>query len=150
MADTPAPPFAFEQTLDGTQDAVRGALAFFLNRLAPLNLSDDARDTIELVVAETLNNIVEHAFCDHPQPGFIRIRCHYRSGDLHLRITDFGNAMPDRALPQPKKFDAASPVSDLPEGGFGWNLIHELTGDVSYARSGPMNIINMRIPVGAH
>ena len=148
VADIPAPPFAFEQNLDGTQDAVRGALAMFLDRLAPLPLSDDEIGVVELVMAETLNNIVEHAFRDHPQPGLIRIRCQYHSNNLYLRITDLGDAMPNSVLPQPKGLDIDVAVEDLPEGGFGWGLIRALTGDVSYARSGPMNITTMRVPVG--
>lgn len=139
------PTFAFEQSLEGTQDAVRDALAYFVDQLAMLDLDDEDLATVELVLAETLNNIVEHAFADQTEPGFIRIRCVCQSGDLHLRITDFGRAMPDIRIPDGKMAALGPETAALPEGGFGWAMIHALTEDISYVRSGPMNALTLRI-----
>lgn len=144
---TPRPTFAFEQSLEATQDAVREALAYFIDQLSTLVLPQDDLETVELVLAETLNNIVEHAFADQTEPGFIRIRCVCQRGVLYLRITDFGKAMP--GLMAPAGSTPAMPIGsdDLPEGGFGWGLIRTLTDDVSYVRSGPMNALTLQIPL---
>lgn len=144
--------FAFEHRLEGSFDGVRAALALIMDRLRMLDLSEDARGIVELVLAETLNNIAEHAFADLPQPGFISVLCADREAGLYLRITDFGTAMPDLALPvrtPPKTRDdlKTAAVNSLPEGSFGWALIHELTCDVAYQRCGPMNALSLIIPV---
>ncbi len=138
---------AFEVALEGTQDAVRDALGGFLAKLSPLHLTCEDIANVELVVAETLNNIVEHAFAGHPQPGFIRISCCHRQNALCLIITDLGNTMSGLAVPAAKHFDPETPVTDLPEGGFGWGLIRQLTDEITYKRSGLLNVLSLRIPL---
>ena len=60
MADhTPSPQFAI--SIAGDEDAVRGGLAQVMMCLLPLGLNADDTSTVELVLAETLNNVVEHA-----------------------------------------------------------------------------------------
>lgn len=141
---------AFELTLEGTQDAVRAALGTFMDKLAPLGLTCQDRGNVELVMAEALNNIVEHAFGGHQQVGFIRVSCSCQQRALCLDITDFGNPMPGLALPAVTSFELDAPVSELPEGGFGWGLIHSLTDDIVYRRAGPLNTLSLRIPLQSH
>lgn len=144
----------FELRLEGSFDGVRTALADIMQRLRNLDLSDDARGRVELVLAETLNNIAEHGFCDLAQPGFISVFCRQRAGSLSFRITDFGKELPDRALPcraEPQSGDTLKqmPIDALPEGGFGWSLIHDLAREVTYQRCGPMNALTLSIPTGS-
>lgn len=145
----PGETFTFEISLAATQDAVRDALKSFLNELVSLGLTDEALSRVELVTAETLNNIVEHAFCNDQQPGFIRVRCAFRADGMHLRFTDFGAPMPDLKAPDRKSFDTETAIPNLPEGGFGWGLIRDLTEEISYRRSGPLNSLSMRININS-
>lgn len=144
IGDLP-PDIAFEVTLQGTNEAVRAALASCMSKFAPLNLSEDMLGQVELVMAETLNNIVEHAFCDRPVPGLIQISCAHRDRLLSLEFQDRGVALPGLALPSPKPFGTATDLRSLPEGGFGWGLIHELTQTIAYQRIGTLNILTLTI-----
>ncbi len=138
----------FDVRISDATLAVRDALREVLANLQPLALSDDEVGTIELVLAEALNNIVEHAFGADDKPGEIRIRCSRRKDGLHFAIIDDGLAMPDNKTPQASAPDVNVKMTALPEGGFGWFLIHTLATDIRYARVGQTNHLNLRVTCG--
>ncbi|WP_300032654.1 ATP-binding protein [uncultured Roseobacter sp.] len=146
MAPALLPPF--ELSITSGELAVREALGRFIAALSPISLEVEETGTVELVMAEVLNNIVEHAYPDATKPGPIDIRCAHKADGLHVSITDAGLAMPDGKLPlgEPVSVDVA--LDDLPEGGFGWFLIQDLAKDVHYARNSHQNRLTMRLPVG--
>ena len=125
--------------------AVRSALGGVLHGLAYLELSPDACGTLELVLAEALNNVVEHAHGGSGD-GSIEIRvvhdAAYGASALICELIDDGAPMAD-GPPGPEAPDAAS----LPEGGFGWMLIRELARDIDYARLGDRNRLRFHLDV---
>ena len=128
--------------------AVREALAKVLEGLGPLDLDIEEAGTIELVLAEALNNIVEHAYAPVAGVGPIRIGCLHKKDGLHLRIKDEGVALPDEHVPLGKVANLNTEIEDLPEGGFGWFLIQDLAKDVRYRRIGNENELSLRLAVG--
>jgi serine/threonine-protein kinase RsbW len=121
-----------------TPVTVRASLARMLS-MPPLSaLSADRRGMVELVLAEVLNNVAEHAYAEQSGPVTVTIGMTPRG--LRCRVVDQGKAMPDGTLPEGR-----APVSpgmallDLPEGGFGWHLIRSLTTELSYARENGCN-----------
>lgn len=117
--------------------AVRDALAALMAGPVLTDVSDDGRGMTELVLAEAMNNIVEHAYAD-VACGEITLTLWQAAGEVACRITDRGTAMPDAALPAGLLSDPAM-AADLPEGGFGWYLIRTLSRDLRYARHGTLN-----------
>lgn len=101
----------------------------------------------ELVVAEVLNNIVEHAYHDAPG-GEIRARLRFCPQGLRADFTDHGSAMPGLRLPVGAAVPLDMGVADLPEGGFGWFLIHTLARDLHYRREAGANRLTLRVPRG--
>ncbi len=144
------PFLAFEITLHGTPEAVRDGLATCMHKLGPLNLGPEKLSVVEIVMAETLNNIVEHAFCGQSVPRLVRLSCTHDGSFLSLAFKDSGSALPDHTLPRPKQFEAFDDLQNLPEGGFGWGLIHDLTDDVSYKRVGRFNSLTLKIEAPAN
>jgi serine/threonine-protein kinase RsbW len=146
MAVDILPPF--DVSVQSSDKAVREALSKLLGALGPLALDIEEAGTVELVVAEALNNIVEHAYPNIEAPGPIDIHCEHKKDGLHLQIKDTGHSMPDGKMPigQPASLDVD--LMDLPEGGFGWFLIQDLAKDVSYARVGSENLLHLRLAVG--
>jgi len=138
----------FEVSLESDELAVRGALAAVLRRLAPLDLSAEEESTIELVLAEALNNIVEHAYPDDVSDGLIEINCTYECGGLNVHIIDSGKSLPDETLPLGHLASLDVDLNDLPEGGFGWFLIRNLAKAVTYDRVNDQNILKLRLSVG--
>ncbi len=127
---------------------VRRALAEIRASLAPI-LDDDPMSTIEIVGAEILNNVVEHGFAGEIEDDkFIEVFAAFDGQKLILRIIDDGIPMPGGAVPEGKARDIdPKSISALPEGGFGWGLIHMLSGDLSYAYQDGKNRLQVSIDI---
>jgi serine/threonine-protein kinase RsbW len=78
---------------------------------------------VELVLAEVLNNVAEHAYAGGSGP--VEVGLAPRPCGIACRIVDSGLAMPNGQLPRGTCH--RSTPGDLPEGGFGWHLIRSLT-----------------------
>lgn len=137
----------FDISVVSGQLAVRDALRQLLDGLKPLNLDVEEAGTVELVMAEALNNIVEHAYPDGEDTGPIRISCAHARDGLHLTVVDSGRAMPDGRTPVGTAADLDVDLCDMPEGGFGWFLIKDLAKDVSYLRHNTENELRLRLAV---
>jgi len=122
--------------------AVRAALGQILDDPCMADLRSDLRARTEIVLAEVLNNVVEHAYADGPGEIILHLRC--VQGGVICRIRDFGRAMPGLALPRGAAI-GPDPV-ELPEGGFGWHLIRCLTEDLQYCRRDSRNELSFRLP----
>ena len=129
-------------TIHGDNDAVRAGLGSLMAMQPILDLSEDIRGTLEIVLAEALNNVVEHAYADAPGP--IRVCVDHIAPVLKVSVYDTGLPMPEGQLPKGEMaaFDA---IDDLPEGGFGWFLIRTLTVDLAYERLGEVNHLHFEV-----
>ena len=117
--------------------AVRAALAEALHELARLDLSDDDCGTVEIVLAEVLNNVVEHSV----RAARIALRITGADWSLRCSVTDDGEPM-RRDLNRPP---CAPDPEQLPEGGHGCHLIAALADDVRYSSSAGCNCVSFRI-----
>ncbi|MCX7286782.1 MAG: ATP-binding protein [Rhodobacterales bacterium] len=130
---------------------VRQALTGLLAAPAVSTLVDSDRGTVELVLAEVLNNIVEHAYAGGTGP--VEVDLWATASGLNFQVADAGNPMPEGTLPDGhlpdflRSGDGPTVLSDLPEGGFGWHLIRSLTRDLTYARQGGRNLLSFAIPL---
>lgn len=130
-------------TINGDNDAVRAGLGNLMSMQPVLDLSDDIRGTLEIVLAEALNNVVEHAYRDAPGP--IRICVDHLAPVLKVSVYDQGLPMPDNQLPK-GELKPLIEGEELPEGGFGWFLIRTLTVDLAYERLGEFNHLRFAVP----
>lgn len=130
--------------------AAREALNRFMLGIGPLNLDIEETSTIQLVLAEIINNILEHAYPPNGPDGAVKITGICRQDGMHLRIRDTGLPMPDGELPLGGSQSLDVNLADLPEGGFGWFLIRDLARDLAYSRIGDENHLTLRIaiPIG--
>ncbi|MCA3520274.1 MAG: ATP-binding protein [Rhodobacter sp.] len=122
--------------------AVRRALSglFRDDRLG--NLPDDQRGTAELLLAEVLNNVVEHAYAD--RAGDIEVTVAHCGRSLVFRVVDRGKELPGHVL-TPGQTGDNGPQGDLPEGGFGWPMIRALAKEVDYRRQDGCNQLSFRL-----
>lgn len=140
----------FDVCVTSGKMAVRHALDQVFTGLNHLSLDIEEHTTVELVLAEAMNNIVEHAYPDAARQGPIHIRCCHKMNGLHFTIIDEGNAMPDGQMPLGLPQSVDVDTFDLPEGGYGWFLIKDLAKDLKYARVGMQNRLDLRIAVAIH
>lgn len=139
-------PARFLARIDAEPLAVRMLLYALLNRFSRELGREDA-GTIELVLAEVLNNIVEHAYAGRPA-GAIEVAASIENKRFFCAIRDWGVAVPgDLLLPGPD-LAVLDDVGGLPEGGWGWSLIRGLTEALRYARSADMNELVFEIALG--
>ncbi|MDZ4394423.1 ATP-binding protein [Cypionkella sp.] len=129
-------------TIPGHQTAVRDGLRALLDTLLLRSLPEDGRGTAEIVLAEALNNIVEHAYAHHD--GEIEISLQLRRNELLCKISDTGVPMPGGQLPAGVLAPHVD-CADLPEGGFGWHLIRRLSKDLDYRREDGRNLLSFRL-----
>lgn len=127
--------------------SVRRALQGMLT-CPPLScLQGEDRGMAELVLAEVLNNVAEHAYGE--AGGKVEVRLRHGPGGLRCLVVDEGREMPGGQLPEgrlPLGPDLA--LEDLPEGGFGWHLIRTLCADLTYARVDGQNHLAFALPAG--
>lgn len=101
---------------------------------------DAARDTVQIVLAEVLNNIVEHGYRQMPT-GAVAVNLEGLDNVLLIDVTDWGQAYPDECLP-----DSIAPDPErMSEGGYGWFLIHALMTSVAYERRGSANRLTLSL-----
>ena len=132
--------------------AVRTALGSALSGLRYLELNEEDSGTVELVLAEAMNNVVEHAYAG--TSGVIELRVANCTDGLFCEVLDDGAGMEGLPSGDDPSDGPPAPVEDMPEGGFGWFLIRSLARDLSYAREHGRNRLSFRIdladPVRAH
>lgn len=145
----PGAPGSLHRRFNACPDAIRVVLAQAQAWMLACGLSAILRAEAELVLAEVLNNIAEHAYASDCGPVDLRLR---RCGDgILCLISDRGSAMPGDDLPE-----GASPMAstsriardDLPEGGFGWHLIRLLARDLRYRRNRDRNRLAFVLDAG--
>lgn len=110
--------------------AVRGLLERLEEGL--VGLPPDERDCTLLVLAEALNNVVEHGYAGGP--GWIGVT---RGRGRAWRIVDA--ARPFAGIGATEMPEGAA------EGGFGWPLIRALTEEVRLRRTRGMNVLTLRM-----
>ena len=138
---------------------VREALGYLRERFDG-SAAEDVIAKVELALAEVLNNICEHgAQRDAMRLGgrihapLIHLCVARHTGGIACAITDDGQPLPQSCLeirrlpwdlPDPALEDA---IATLPEGGFGWFTIQDLTASLSYFREGRRNVLAFIVPV---
>lgn len=133
-------------TLAGTTTGVRNALEDLSTALNDRGCSEDTVGTVQIVLAEILNNIVEHGKLEQAQDA-ISTSLDLLGGALICEVRDKGCPFPGARLPSGKLRTLEELERDLPEGGFGWSLIRMLTEGLEYNREDGGNCVRFMIPI---
>jgi len=123
--------------------SVRHLLAEIRERLHLHGLPAAMCGTVEIVLAEVLNNIVEHAYAE-TGAGDVTLSAVLGPGCLTCTLIDRGAPLTANDLPAGHLPDVGQGNAALPEGGFGWFLIRSLTREVRYERSEGRNRLVLR------
>jgi serine/threonine-protein kinase RsbW len=123
----------------------RAVLAMVMADLAARGVIAESRGDVEIVLAEAINNIVEHAYSGNG--GMVELCLCLTDEMLDCEILDWGVRMPGDAAPSPPLPRLDCGFDRFPEGGLGWSLIRSLTGGLSYRRSDGRNWLSFRMPL---
>lgn len=140
---------------------VRDALVYLRERFDG-SAETEVLSRLELALAEVLNNICEHGghqedeMIGRPHSPLVHLFVVRHVGGIACAITDDGRPLPRDCL-DPRSLPYLADEQDaptdeqgimlLPEGGFGWYLIQDLTASLSYFREGRRNFLAFIIPV---
>ncbi|MFN3277419.1 MAG: ATP-binding protein [Paracoccus hibiscisoli] len=138
----------FHRVLNAHPLTVRDTLQDVRHRFRG-EVSDDTLGRLELVLAEVMNNVAEHAPLGQAAPGpgplpVIHLCIVRHNSGLACALTDDGVSLPDDCLLPRSLPDMVA--DDLPEGGFGWFLIQDLTQALCYYREESRNYLAFSIP----
>ncbi len=147
----------FHRIFRADPETVRAALIFLRERFQG-SAEDEVIARLELALAEVLNNICEHGtrqeatrLGGRPHTPLIHLCVARHVGCIACAVTDDGRPLPLSCLDaRDLPFVAMQPgnaLASLPEGGFGWYLIQELTASLSYFREGRRNFLAFIVPV---
>lgn len=128
-------------------DGVRKMLGAIVAQLDAYGLTREEIGSAEVVIAEALNNVVEHA-CPETPGEEIALTLRQTGRGLLVEIRDTGRPMPGGAPPLGDVVDPEAPREEMPEGGFGWFLIRALVHDLTYEHADGVNRLTFRIAVG--
>ena len=136
-----------QERIGGTPAEVAAALERLRAAGRAQRIDDVRLDDIVIVAAEVLNNIVEHAFAGRVE-GHVDLCVTRRRNRVEVEIRDNGRPMPPDLLNGAEIPESGGPVEDLPEGGFGWFIIHSLVDDMIYERENGLNQMGFTFDVG--
>lgn len=88
---------------------------------------DGQRDTVQIAMAEVLNNVIEHGY-QAKSIGAVSVTLRMRGPNLNIHIVDWGAPYPNLTLPN----GAAPDPMEMAEGGYGWFLIRTLIPKLRY------------------
>lgn len=130
------------------EQSARSCISAVMERLRDINLPADRTGDVQIALTEAINNIVEHAYVD-TSDGEICITCDLSPKTLRIQINDSGLPLPGGELPAGLPADISGPLETLPEGGFGWYLIRELTCELQYKRLADGNELSLYFEIPA-
>ena len=125
-----------------TPEATREAVAAVRGIMARAGAAPGLLFRVELVLAEVLNNIGEHAYGG--AGGRVWLKAGMEGDALCVTIADRGRPMPGNEMPEGALPDMDVPCERQPEGGFGWYLIHSQADAVTYSRREGQNTLGLR------
>jgi len=132
-----SPNFVLWRSMTNCQDLVPNLLEEIQQWMHSVGVSTDRVTDVQIVLAEALNNVIEHGF-EHENTGELEIKIEVSDIQTVAYISDNGMAFtpPDNAQ-SPLKSDGD--LNTLPEGGFGWFLIKEVTSCYEFHRQADKN-----------
>lgn len=98
---------------------------------------------MNLVLSELMTNIVKHAYGPSGK-GTIGVSARFLGQFLEVLIVDQGAELPEYVLQKNKiEFDGDD-LFALPEGGFGWSIVHSIIDEIEYQRAAGSNRLLLR------
>lgn len=141
-----APETLLNVRIPATEGAVTSALTDLQGTLVRLQIADDTMADVQLAMAEILNNIVEHSVAGIAD-AIIAIDIVRTATGIFVETEDRGRPLPPSLLASAELPMIGPDIDSLPEGGFGWFIIHSLAQDMVYEREAGMNRLSFSFPL---
>jgi len=134
----------YDKSFKSTFRWVRRVIHEAMDKLEEMDLSPDLLGSVEIALAEALNNVVEHAYSANA-PGNVHLTLRLKRGGILAEVRDQGRAMPMGRVPDGQVTQSEFQDRDAPEGGYGWHIIREIVQDLIYDRQDGENVLIFRL-----
>ena len=135
------PGFVFRSRLQTSQEPVSTLLNEIAHWMAQIGALDNKITNVQIVLAEVLNNVIEHGF-ESENSGTVEIEIKVFDDSLVIQVSDNGMEFTPPNITQTPLQDITD-IDGLPEGGFGWFLIHEITSSFEFYRMDNKNYLTL-------
>jgi len=129
--------------LDGDVTALT-PVALAVRRMAEAELGEEGASDVELALVEAVTNVIRHGY--GPEGGPIRVEVSAGSGQVVVRLFDWGRPIPGDALAGAGlsrfDFDPAD-IDALPSGGLGLSIIASVMDKVTYRSDEGQNVLTL-------
>ncbi|MEM7643934.1 MAG: ATP-binding protein [Pseudomonadota bacterium] len=142
----PIQPRSLSCRIGATAQDVSTFLADFTNATTAWPPDEAVLDDAAILLGEFLNNVVEHG--EAGPAAEIQIDVTLDASHLRIATKDSGAPLPATCLADAALPEAGGRIDDLPEGGFGWFIIHQIASDIAYERVDGRNCLAFSIPTG--
>jgi serine/threonine-protein kinase RsbW len=129
-------------------ETVHSVVQRVLDDLNALTLSDDHRADLKILLVEVINNIIKHGYQrENSKPIELSLTMRSSSRSLKFVFMDFGLPMPFGKIQSDNLNPATDARDQLPEGGFGWQIIRQLAHDIRYERNRRVNSLSLKLDI---
>lgn len=144
---TDGPVTLMNAEIPASEPSVAQALVLLHGILEAEGICEDARSDVRIAMAEILNNIVEHSVAGLAG-ATIAVDVVRDGARLLVETLDHGRPLPPSLLASAELPEIGDDVASLPEGGFGWFIIHSLAQDMMYEREAGANRLSFAFDIG--
>jgi len=116
-------------------------IGLVINRICSyMNLSEEESYHLEISVVEAVNNAIKHAYGNEPG-HYVEVVITLYKDRIELKVCDTGKRMEPGDIPG-MDFDPDD-RENLPEGGMGLFIMHEIMDSVVYESSEEKNVLTL-------
>lgn len=133
------PMAVFRKSMKNYKGLVPNLLDEISQWLIRKDVQKDKITNVQIVFAEVLNNIIEHGFAGE-NSGIIDVEIEVSGDTIVIQVNDNGMKYTPPEVTQTPLQDNCD-IDSLPEGGFGWFLIREITSSFEFHRDGDRNCL---------
>jgi anti-sigma regulatory factor (Ser/Thr protein kinase) len=97
---------------------------------------------VKTCVGEAVNNAIIHAY-GREAGHEVEVEVRIESDRVVCTVADHGRPAPEEAHEKPRLEISPGEIEDLPEGGMGMFIIHEVMDRIEYESKGGRNVLTM-------
>ena len=130
----------WERELGNDAEELRGAARDAHDFLERAEVGGPTAYAVDTAIEELATNVIRHGF-DEGRSGRIRIAIETHPAQVVLVMSDDARPFDPTRVPEPEN---AATLDETPLGGLGISMVRKLASEMSYARTGSENRVELR------
>lgn len=129
--------------IDSRLDEVRTVRKAISAMAAEVPFSAEEWQQVKTCVGEAVNNAIIHAY-DKKAGHEVEVEIRLKPGRVVCTVADRGRSVPEEVWGKKPQLDVSSEdVENLPEGGMGLYIMHQIMDRIEYESKGGRNVLTL-------